>query len=332
MLLRLTLLFPDQAPSRFGIALRTGSLHRLRTWATEEADREHGVSAAEQAESVLSLAAALNTHDRRTRGHSERVRALTDLMAEELALSADETNKLRWGALLHDLGKLTVPPEILNKAGKPTPTEWSTLQGHPAAGLVSPVPCQDWLGDWSHATRPAPLSVTTARATPDSCAEKQISLAGRIVSVTDAFETMTALRAYKNPMSVTDARAELQRCAGSHFDPTVVRAFLAISLGKLRRTMGFAAFAAQLPILGLASRAGAQVQVLAQNASVEAVLAGAAAVALGATIVSPAPVVPPVRQWRSRSEQPRVGEEQYGLTDDESRDRDLDQIATVADP
>ena len=111
------------------------------------------------------------------------------------------------------------------------------------------------------------------------------------MSVTDAFETMTALRAYKKPMSVTDARAELQRCAGSHFDPTVVRAFLAISLGKLRRTMGFAAFAAQLPILGLASRAGAQVQLLAHSASVEAVLAGAAAVVLSATIVAPAPGV-----------------------------------------
>ena len=173
MLLRLTLLFPDQAPSRFGIALRTGSLHRLRTWATEEADREHGVSAAEQAESVLSLAAALNTHDRRTRGHSERVRALTDLMAEELALSADETNKLRWGALLHDLGKLTVPSEILNKAGKPTPTEWSTLQGHPAAGARLAGPLQDWLGVWSHAIDQHHEHVSAARANRNSCAEKR---------------------------------------------------------------------------------------------------------------------------------------------------------------
>ena len=69
---------------------------------------------------LLSLVAALNHHDPLTRGHSERVRALSELLAKQVDLEGDDSEKLRWAALLHDIGKLRVPGEILRKPGKPT--------------------------------------------------------------------------------------------------------------------------------------------------------------------------------------------------------------------
>src|SRR5436305_500553 len=96
---------------------------------------------------VLGGAAGDGPHhsDRRTRGHSERVRLFADLVGEELKLSKEERQKLQWGALLHDLGKLMVPTEILNKKGKPSDEEWAVLQGHPAAGMELIAPLSDFL-------------------------------------------------------------------------------------------------------------------------------------------------------------------------------------------
>ena len=102
------------------------------------------------AEEILALAASLSRHDRGTRGHSERVRAFTDMIAEELRLAPADRDRLRWSALLHDVGKLTVHPQILNKDGKPTPEEWREMRpssrrpppDRPAGAVVGPVePC-----------------------------------------------------------------------------------------------------------------------------------------------------------------------------------------------
>ena len=83
---------------------------------------------------LADLLTAINDHDRLTRGHSERVRAYTEVIGDEMDLPESEMNLLRWGALLHDVGKLTVPAEILNKDGPPNDAEWEVLQGHPTAG------------------------------------------------------------------------------------------------------------------------------------------------------------------------------------------------------
>ena len=85
---------------------------------------------------------------------------------------------------------------------------------------------------------------------PRGLAGGDISLAGRIVAVADVFEVMTTHRPYRRPVSASAARAELARCAGSQFDPAVVRAFLNVSLGRLRRVMGPVSWLAQLPFIG----------------------------------------------------------------------------------
>jgi HD-GYP domain-containing protein (c-di-GMP phosphodiesterase class II) len=280
-LLKLSLVFPDRAPSRFSVALRSGTVRQLQDrYETVKRDGL-GATPAEAARTVVELVGALNAHDRVTRGHCERVRAYTALIAEELKLPAEEIDRLRWAGLLHDLGKLEVPSEILNKKGALDEREWEIVKTHPAAGARIAAPLAGWLGDafraigehherWDGNGYPAGLS------------GEGISLGGRIVSVADAFDVMTAARSYKAPHAPSWSRAELVRCSGSQFDPAVVRAFLNVSLGRLRWTMGPLSWLAQLPILAQAP--------IASATGTLATTAMAATVAVGASAIGAMPV------------------------------------------
>jgi hypothetical protein len=275
-LLKLSLAFPDRAPSRFSVALRSGTVRQLQS--RYEAVKRDGLGATptEAAHTVVELIGALNAHDRLTRGHCERVRAYTALIAEELKLPEDEVDRLRWAGLLHDLGKLEVPAEILNKKGALTEEEWEIVKTHPAAGARIAAPLAGWLGDafraiGEHHER------WDGRGYPGGLAGEDIALGARIVAVADAFDVMTAARSYKSPKAPSWARAELVRCAGSQFDPVVVRAFLNVSLGKLRWTIGPLSWLAQLPML-------AQGPIASATGTV-ATTAMAATIAVGASAV-----------------------------------------------
>jgi len=112
-LLKMTLVFPDRAPTRMSVAIRAGSTRSLqRQLAESRLDGPDEVPVV-AAENILALATSLSSHDRQTRGHSERVRVLTDLVSEEMHLPKEDRDRLRWAALLHDIGKLSVPPDIL---------------------------------------------------------------------------------------------------------------------------------------------------------------------------------------------------------------------------
>lgn len=231
-LMRLPLAFPSSVPSRFRVALRSGNPRHL-----ERASDPSDDDASRAAMKMLELVAELTLHDRATRGHSERVRAYAELIGEELGLGADDRDRLRWGALLHDLGKLRTPAGILNKAGRLTDEEFDQIKRHPLDGLELAMPLWPWLGAWVLA-----ISDHHERweggGYPSGAAGSDIALAGRIVAVADAYDVMTSARSYKAPVSVADARAELVRCSGTQFDPTVVRAFLAVPAPRLRRVAG----------------------------------------------------------------------------------------------
>jgi putative nucleotidyltransferase with HDIG domain len=273
VLLRLSLVFPDRAPSRFAMARGAGNVKHLERRIREA--REHGVDEApvRAAEQILSLVAALSAHDRKTRGHSERVRAFTDLVADELRLDEGDRDHLRWAALLHDIGKLHVPARILNKPGRPEPREWETLKGHPAAGARIAAPLLPWLGTWAHAIEQHHERFDGG-GYPNGLAGEGIAFGARIVSVADSFEVMTAARSYKKPMSVPAARRELAACAGGQFDPFVVRAFLNVSLGRLWWTVGPTSWTALLPVVGSVQRAGGSL-LGATRAATAAIVVGA---------------------------------------------------------
>ena len=260
LLLKLSLPFPDAPPSRIKVAIRSGSSKQLAKWADSVAARGDKDPKAVAAHDLLGLVTALSAHDRRSRGHSERVRVYTDLMAEQLGLSGEEADKLRWASLLHDVGKIRVSSEILNKPGAPDAAEWETLRQHPSEGdrLIDPV--RAWLGPWSKAVLEH-HERWDGNGYPRGLAGTHISLAGRIVAVTDSYEVMTATRSYKKPMAVKDARAELTRSAGTHFDPAMVRAFLSMPIGRVSWAAGPIAWLAQLPFLAQIPTVGATAMV-----------------------------------------------------------------------
>jgi len=291
-LLKLTLAFPDEAPSRFSVAVRSYKTSSLVAWAKKEAEAQYEDRPEARATAVLSLAAALNAHDRRTRGHSERVRVLSIVLGEQMGLSQDDLAHLSWAALLHDIGKLTVPSEILNKPGAPDAHEWAVLRRHPAAGARLARPLDGWLGDWLTAIGEH-HEKWDGTGYPEGLAGEDIGLAARIVSVTDAYETMTGVRSYKRPKSAADARRELERCAGSQFDPAIVRSFFNVSLGRLTRIAGPIAWLAQLPFIGVLPRAGALVGTVGGPAAAySGAMAGAAAVTVSALVSVGGPVLP----------------------------------------
>ncbi len=198
---------------------------------------------------VLELVAALSVHDRQTRGHSERVRVFADLIADEMHLSDADRARLRWASLLHDIGKLVVPPEILTKPAALTDVEMSAVRRHPEEGERLIGPLRAWLGEWGEAVVQHHERYD-GTGYPHGLAGDQISLAGRIVAVADSYEVMTAARPYRKSISVSAARKELVKCSGTQFDPMVVRAFLNISMGRLWRVVGFGSWVAQLSLLG----------------------------------------------------------------------------------
>jgi HD-GYP domain-containing protein (c-di-GMP phosphodiesterase class II) len=246
-LLALSLTFPDRAPPRFRVALRNGSTGQLRARIAEARQGEIGNTPAEAAERVLELVAALSVHDRTTRGHSERVRAYSRMIGEEIGLSDAELDRLQWAGLLHDVGKLLIPAAILNKPGTLTAEEYEEVCLHPEYGRNMVGPLVPWLGDaaravWEHHER------WDGRGYPSGLAGLDIALAARIVAVADVFDVMTSARSYKTPVSAAAARTELARCAGGQFDETIVRAFLNISIGRLRLLIGPLSWVSQIPL------------------------------------------------------------------------------------
>ena len=160
-LFNISLVFPDHAPSRFKLAMRKNTVRQLQRRVADGTLEEQ--TPQEAAEHLLMLAAALNDHDRLTRGHTERVRAYSLMIGEELGLDEDDLAKLHWAGLIHDVGKLEVPAEILSKDGRPTEEEWQILRSHPEMGGESGCAAASVARTMGRRRDPAPRTVRRHR-------------------------------------------------------------------------------------------------------------------------------------------------------------------------
>ncbi len=271
VLLKMGMAFPGRAPRRLSVARRSWTTRDLSRRIEEAKDQGIADEPTVAAEQIVALAATLSAHDRKTRGHAERVRAFTDLIAEELRLPDEDRDRLRWSALLHDVGKLTVHSDILNKPGALSDDEWEMMRRHPLEGARLTAPLASWLGPWAN-TIAEHHERFDGRGYPYGLSGQEISMGGRIVAVADCYDTMTSLRSYKKPMPAEVARAELAACAGAQFDPVMVRAFLAVSVSRLHAVapltwIGSLPFGNLGPQLAQLAAAGGRVGVTAMAAT-----------------------------------------------------------------
>jgi diguanylate cyclase (GGDEF)-like protein len=188
--------------------------------------RSQAERSAQHHASLLALTAALEARDGYTGRHGEETTSLTSQVAEALGLPADERREIDTVALLHDVGKIGTPNEILHKDGPLTEEEWVVMREHPVVGerILRQVPGFE--------------AVATAvrheherwdgSGYPDGISGEEIPLASRIVLVCDAYHAMTSDRPYRRAMPIADAIAELERHAGTQFDPAVVRALVGL--------------------------------------------------------------------------------------------------------
>jgi response regulator RpfG family c-di-GMP phosphodiesterase len=185
--------------------------------------------------SIQSLAEALEVKDPYTRGHSVRVSEYSVVIARELGLDDEMLRQVGLGGHVHDIGKIGVREEVLNKPGKLTDAEYEHIMSHPVVGwrILAPLLSET----------PAALNIVRShherydgRGVPDRLAGAQIPLEARIAAAADAFDAMTSDRPYRpDGLSVGEAVREIVRCSGSQFDPNVVTALVrAVENGQLK--------------------------------------------------------------------------------------------------
>ncbi|OGO40176.1 MAG: hypothetical protein A2147_05125 [Chloroflexi bacterium RBG_16_57_8] len=172
---------------------------------------------------IESLVAALEAKDRYTAGHSRRVAEIAVAIGNELGLSVEDAEDLRWGGLLHDVGKIAVDQLIQNKPDRLTREEYEhiMIHAHVGAGIVKAVVNENVVEMIEHHH-----DHFNGRGLHQLVGGTGIPLAARILAVADAFDAMTSERPYRQAMSRQEALDEIRHCIGAQFDPVVATAFL----------------------------------------------------------------------------------------------------------
>ena len=173
---------------------------------------------------MVALARGAEARDTDTGDHIHRVHSLAEALAQAAALSSDEAEAIGWAAMLHDVGKLHIPDRVLLKPGPLNAEEWELMRQHTVFGEAILSVGEGFetarrIARWHHEN-------FDGSGYPDGLRHERIPLEARIVRVADAFDGITSIRPYHQARSIEWALAELQRHAGSQFDPELVALFL----------------------------------------------------------------------------------------------------------
>lgn len=177
-------------------------------------------------QTITSLVRALKESDSDTEAHVKRTQAMGRELGRRIGLTDLEQSQLSLLCLLHDIGKVGIPLEILNKPGKLTREEWEVLKSHAEKGYQ--IAISSWeLKDIAEMIR-YHHERWDGRGYPTGLSGEAIPVLSRIISVIDSYDAMVNDRSYRKAISIDDAKAELVRCAGSQFDPHLTEEFLAM--------------------------------------------------------------------------------------------------------
>jgi len=206
--LRLAVLVADQAAS---------AIYRARlSYQLEES----------QLQTVLALSKLIESRDAYVGGHSRKVTGLAVRLARKLECPAAEVQSIRWAAMLHDIGKVGIRDDVLNKKGSLTRDEWGEMRRHPENGaeIVRTAANLNFVASiiLAHHER------YDGNGYPYGLKRDLIPFGARILAVVDAFSAMTDDRPYRRSCTLDEAITELHRCSGTQFDPRVVDAFVAM--------------------------------------------------------------------------------------------------------
>jgi putative nucleotidyltransferase with HDIG domain len=204
----------------------------LLLFATFARERQHRIDNALELSTAyrgtaMLLGDVIEADDEYTGSHSRDVVDLVVSVADELGLDSRERRQAEFAALLHDIGKVKIPAAIINKAGPLDDEEWALMKTHTIVGEQLLERIGGLLGEVGRIVRSC-HERWDGKGYPDELAGEEIPLAARIVCACDAWSAMTTDRSYRKARSDAEAAAELRACAGTHFDPRVVDALLAV--------------------------------------------------------------------------------------------------------
>lgn len=176
--------------------------------------------------SIKTLISVINAKDRYTYAHSERVVMFSKLLGDKLNLCEEDKKVLKYGAYMHDIGKINIPKEVLNKKMPLTNEEWEMLKQHPVNGT-------DIIKSVDSLKNIVPLILHhheryDGKGYPSQLKGKDIPYLSRILTVVDSFDAMTSNRPYNIGKSYDEAIVELQKCSSTQFDPDIVEAFIEV--------------------------------------------------------------------------------------------------------
>ncbi len=172
------------------------------------------------------LSRAIEARDPHSEGHSDRVTRLAVAVARRLRWMDEDVAMLELGGVLHDIGKVAVSLDVLCKPASLTPEERDEVEVHPSVGAVL-------VERWPRASHVVSHVLHhherwDGSGYPRGLEGEQIPLGARLLAIADAFDAMTSTRAYRGALSSAEACAELERCAGTQFDPDLVAPFLLV--------------------------------------------------------------------------------------------------------
>ncbi len=170
-------------------------------------------------EVMLALAKAVDAKDHYTKGHSERVAKYASQIAKKMGKNERQQEEIYELGLLHDIGKIGISEEIINKKGKLTDEEFDQIKQHTIIGwdilkTINEIPWLSKGARWHHER-------FDGKGYPDGLAGKDIPEEARIICLADSYDAMTSKRSYSYPRSQSDVRKEIERCSGTQFDPEI---------------------------------------------------------------------------------------------------------------